>query len=110
MQTTQKLQYVLVTFQVLVLCSSPIAAITQAVSGNAFDCSPFELAWFNPFAVGSFSAVAAGLSLSIFIFWGWDVTLTMNEETKDPERTPGRAATLTVITIVVAVPAVSASR
>jgi len=36
------------------------------------------------------------VSLSIFIYWGWDVTLTMNEETKDPERTPGRAATLTV--------------
>ncbi|MGL1590422.1 hypothetical protein ACSTHH_23610, partial [Vibrio parahaemolyticus] len=28
------------------------------------------------------------------------VTLTMNEETKDPERTPGRAATITVVTIV----------
>jgi amino acid transporter len=42
----------------------------------------------------------AGLSLSIFIFWGWDVTLTMNEETKNPEKTPGRAATVTVITIV----------
>ena len=42
----------------------------------------------------------AGLSLSIFIFWGWDVTLTMNEETKDPEKTPGRAATLTVLIIV----------
>ena len=64
--------------------------------GNAFDASPVELAWFNPFAVGDFGAVVAGLSLSIFIFWGWDVTLTMNEETKDPEKTPGRAATLTV--------------
>lgn len=100
MQTTQKLQYVLVTFQVAVLLFFAIAAITQAVSGNGFDFMPFDLAWFNPFAVESFSAVAAGLSLSIFIFWGWDVTLTMNEETKDPERTPGRAATLTVITIV----------
>ena len=38
------------------------------------------------------AVVAAGVSLSIFLFWGWDVTLTMNEETKDPEHTPGRAA------------------
>ena len=101
MQTTQKLQYVLVTFQVLVLVIFSVAAFVHVAQGNAFDASPVELSWFNPFAVGSFTAVVAGLSLSIFIFWGWDVTLTMNEETKDPEKTPGRAATLTVITIVV---------
>jgi amino acid transporter len=100
MQTTQKLQYWLVSFQILVLVFFAGAAIVQAVSGNGFDYQPFDLNWFNPFAISSFSAVAAGLSLSIFIFWGWDVTLTMNEETKDPEKTPGRAATATVITIV----------
>ena len=100
MQTTQKLQYVLVTFQVLVLVVFAVTAIAQAIGGGGFDYTPFSLEWFNPFAVSSFSAFAAGLSLSIFIFWGWDVTLTMNEETKDPEKTPGRAATVTVITIV----------
>ncbi len=100
MQTTQKLQYWLVGFQILVLVFFAGAAIVQAVSGNGFDYQPFDLNWFNPFAIPTFSAVAAGLSLSIFIFWGWDVTLTMNEETKDPEKTPGRAATATVLTIV----------
>ncbi|WP_125132767.1 APC family permease [Microbacterium sp. 10M-3C3] len=101
MQTTQKLQYVLVGFQVVVLVVFAIAAIVHVAAGNAFDATPIEWSWFDPFAVSSFSAFAAGLSLSIFIFWGWDVTLTMNEETKDPDRTPGRAATITVITIVV---------
>jgi len=100
MQTTQKLQYVLVTFQVAVLLLFVIVAIIAATGGNGFDSTPFDWSWFNPFAVTSFGAFAAGLSLSIFIFWGWDVTLTMNEETKDPERTPGRAATVTVLTIV----------
>jgi amino acid transporter len=100
MQTTQKLQYGLVAFQVVVLVLFAGAAIVEASSGNAFDATPFDWSWFNPFAVPSFSAFAAGLSLSIFIFWGWDVTLTMNEETKDPERTPGRAATITVVMIV----------
>ncbi len=101
MQTTQKLQYFLVGFQVLVLLIFSIAALVHVAQGGAFEASPVDISWFNPFAVGSVGAVVAGLSLSIFIFWGWDVTLTMNEETKDPEKTPGRAATLTVITIVV---------
>ncbi|MEI5584749.1 MULTISPECIES: APC family permease [unclassified Agromyces] len=100
MQTTQKLQYWLVGFQVLVLVIFSGAALIEVANGNAFDATPIELSWFNPFAVSDFSALAAGLSLSIFIFWGWDVTLTMNEETKGAETTPGRAATLTVVIIV----------
>ncbi|MBB2976629.1 amino acid transporter [Microbacterium endophyticum] len=100
MQTTQKLQYVLVSFQVVILVVFAVAAIVATMNGNGFDPTPIDWSWFNPFAVSSFSAFAAGLSLSIFIFWGWDVTLTMNEETKDPDKTPGRAATLTVVAIV----------
>lgn len=101
MQTTQKVQYVLVGFQVLVLVLFGVVAFIHVANGTAFDATPVTLEWFNPFAVESFSAFAAGLSLSIFIFWGWDVTLTMNEETKGSRSTPGRAATLTIIIIVV---------
>ncbi|MCU1560201.1 APC family permease [Mycetocola sp.] len=101
MRTTQKVQYVLVGFQLLVLVLFGIVAFIHVANGTAFDATPISLEWFNPFAVESFSAFAAGLSLSIFIFWGWDVTLTMNEETKGSRSTPGRAATLTVIIIVV---------
>jgi hypothetical protein len=80
MQTTQKLQYVLVGFQLFVLLLFGVAAIVHMSSGSAFDLTPVSWEWFNPFEVASFGAFAAGLSLSIFIFWGWDVTLTMSEE------------------------------
>ncbi|MCI2957397.1 APC family permease [Agromyces atrinae] len=99
MQTTQKLQYFLVGFQLLVLVLFAIVAFVRVADGSAFDATAIDASWFNPFAVESFSAFAAGLSLSIFIFWGWDVTLTMNEETKG-EKTPGRAATITIVIIV----------
>ena len=100
LRTSEKLQYWLVGFQVVVLVVFAVTAIVRAASGDAFDPTPFDPSWFNPFAVSSFSAAVAELSLSIFIFWGWDLTLTMNEETKDPEKTPGRAATIVVLTIV----------
>ena len=38
---------------------------------------------------------------SIFAFWGWDTCLTVNEESKDADRTPGRAALLAVVSILV---------
>ena len=30
--------------------------------------------------------------LAIFIYWGWDSTVTVNEESKDATEGPGKAA------------------
>jgi amino acid transporter len=60
---------------------------------------PFSLDWFSPSGL-TMSAFVAGLSGSIFAFWGWDVCLTVNEESKNAERTPGRAGLLTVTLIL----------
>ncbi len=110
METTKAVQYALVGFQVVVLLLFGGVALSKLASGMAFDPTPIRLAWFNPFAVDSVGALAAGLALSIFIFWGWDVTLTMNEETKGAHTTPGRAATLTVfVTMLIYLLATTAS-
>lgn len=99
-EATKMVQYVLVTFQVLVLVWFAVAAYMHLANGTAFDATPPRLEWFNPIGVGSFSAFAAGVSLSVFVYWGWDVVLTMNEESTDSAKTPGRAATATIFVIV----------
>ncbi|MGO1545337.1 MAG: APC family permease [Gulosibacter sp.] len=105
-EETKRLQYVLVGLQAIAIVWFLVAATVKIAQGQAFDYTPVTLDWFNPALLGdgsgfSFSTLAAGLSLSIFMYWGWDVVLTMNEETKDPRRTPGRAALLTIGMIVV---------
>lgn len=99
-ETTERVQWGLVVFQLIALVWYCIAAISSALGGDAYDYTPVDVSWFNPFEVGDLSVVIAGVSLSIFMFWGWDTVITMNEETKDPKRTPARAATVTIITIV----------
>ena len=61
--------------------------------------SAFSLDWFSPAGL-TLSAFIAGLSGSIFAFWGWDTALTVNEESKDSDKTPGRAALLCVLSIL----------
>lgn len=105
-EETKRVQYVLVGLQAIAVVWFLVAATVKIVQGQAYDFTPVTLDWFNPALVGdgssfSFTTLAAGLSLSIFMYWGWDVVLTMNEETKDPRRTPGRAALLTIGIIVV---------
>ncbi|MBO1902116.1 APC family permease [Leucobacter weissii] len=58
-----------------------------------------ELSWFNPFAIDGLSAFAAGLAVSIFVYWGWDTVLTLGEETKQSKgrmSTEGRASMILV--------------
>lgn len=96
--TTRMVQYVLVGFQLAVLAWFTIGAISKSAEQPGH--MPFDASWFNPMHIDSFSAFAVGLSLSIFAFWGWDVCLTMNEETKNGEKTSGRAAALTAIGVL----------
>lgn len=100
-EETKRFQYTLVGLQLVILVAFSVAALVHVAHGTAFDPHMPSLEWFNPFGVGSFSAFSAGVSLSVFIYWGWDTVLTLNEETKDPEKTPGRAAMLVMVVVVV---------
>ncbi|WP_159945028.1 MULTISPECIES: APC family permease [unclassified Nocardiopsis] len=100
LEATKTFQYILVSFQVLVLVWFSVAAFSQVAAGTSFDALTVRPEWFNPFGVGSFSAFAAGVSLSVFVYWGWDVVVTMNEESRGTTTTPGKAAILTILVIV----------
>ena len=99
-ETTEKVQWGLVVFQLIALVWYSVAAISSALGGDAYDYTPVDVSWFNPLAVGDLSLIVAGVSLSIFMFWGWDTVITMNEEAKDPAKTPSRAATVTIVSII----------
>ena len=98
--TTEKVQFVLVFFQLIVLAIFVVMAFTKAGGPDDPGGIPFSWDWFNPFTGLTVSALVAGLSASIFSFWGWDTALTVNEESKDSEKTPGRAALLCVLSIL----------
>ena len=48
--------------------------------------------WFNPFAISSWSALVTGVLLGVFIYWGWDSAVSVNEESEDSATGPGNAA------------------
>ncbi|MFJ9200337.1 APC family permease [Streptomyces flaveolus] len=100
MTATKGLQYTLVGLQLVVLAVFVIMAFTKAGGAGFPTSAHFSWSWLNPFAVQSFAAFTAGLSLSIFMYWGWDACLTANEETSGSSRTPGRAALVAMIVLV----------
>lgn len=96
--TSEKVQYVLVGFQMIVLVLFAVVAIVKAP--GAAGHLDFDLDWFNPMTGLTLSAFVIGLVGSIFAFWGWDTCLTLGEESKDPTKVPGRAGLLCVLSIL----------
>lgn len=99
--TSQKVQYVLVGFQMVVLLAFAVTALVQVARGDAPAHLSFSLDWFDPFSGLTVSAFMIGVTGSIFAFWGWDTCLTLGEESKDPNKVPGRAGLLCVLSILV---------
>jgi len=60
---------------------------------------PFSLSWFDPFAIPSATALAQGLLLSVFCYWGFDAAFTVNEEVRDP-KDASRAGIITLVTML----------
>ncbi|MFF9853805.1 APC family permease [Streptomyces litmocidini] len=100
MTATKGVQYTLVGLQLAVLAVFVVMAFSKAGSVDFPTGASFSWSWLNPFSVGSFAAFTAGLSLSIFMYWGWDTCLTANEETTDSDKTPGRAALISMVVLV----------
>ncbi|BBY87592.1 APC family permease [Mycolicibacterium tokaiense] len=98
--TSERVQYVLVGFQMVVLVAFAVVAITHVGAGDAPAGLSFDLDWFNPFTGLAMGAFVIGVTGSIFAFWGWDTCLTLGEESKDPTKVPGRAGLLCVTSIL----------
>lgn len=99
-RTSERVQSVLVCFQMAVILGFAVAAIVAVGQGRAPAHLTFSPGWFEPFTGLAMAAFVMGVTGSVFAFWGWDTCLTLDEEYKDPRKMPGRAGVLCVVTIL----------
>jgi amino acid transporter len=97
----ERIQNVLLAIQYLALAVFVIAALSHYFAGTAPGATPISAEWFNPFAFTDFDGFTEAVLLALFIYWGWDTCLALNEETRDPKRIPGLAALLTTVILLV---------
>jgi amino acid transporter len=99
-EVSAKTQYGLLLMELLTLALFTVVALARVLFGDVEGSVTPSLSWFNPFEIPSFSALSTGLLLAIFIYWGWDSAVTVNEESKDASRTPGKAAIYSTVVLV----------
>lgn len=94
------MQFGLLAAEILVLGIFAVVALVKVSSGDLPGSVDPSLEWLNPFAISDISALSGGLLAALFIYWGWDTAVTVNEETKDSRRTPGVAALVSTLVLV----------
>ncbi len=99
-EVSANFQKVLLSIELVMLLVLSVVALVKVGQGHAGSIHP-ALSWFNPFNVKSFSTFTEGIILMVFIYWGWDTGVAVNEETKDRNKTPGRAAILSTLILLV---------
>jgi amino acid transporter len=100
-EVSASLQKVLTLAQVAALLLFAGIALYLGLTGSGAPDAPApELSWLNPFGAGS-AALTAGLLLGVFAYWGWESAVNLNEETTDAQDTPGKAAIVSTLLLLV---------
>src|SRR5919206_631450 len=95
-----KTQQWLLTAEVLTLAIFAVVAVVKVYANHPGGSINPNLGWLNPFQISSFNALIDGVLLGIFIYWGWDSGVAVNEESEDSANGPGKAAVVSTILLV----------
>jgi amino acid transporter len=94
-------QRILLTVEIIMLFVLAITALVKSTGSHPppTAVSP-QFGWLLPTGL-PFSAFVSGIILMLFIYWGWDTAVSINEETADKARTPGRAAIISTVVLLI---------
>ena len=101
-EISARMQNLLIIAQVIALLVFAAVALVRGLTGDGLvdgGLSP-AWSWLNPFGAGG-GALTGGLLLGVFIYWGWESAVNLTEETEHSESTPGKAAIVSTVVLLV---------
>jgi amino acid transporter len=99
-ELSARTQYFLLAAEIAALGVFAAVALAKVYFGDPGGFH-VQLDWFNPFSLhGGTTALVDGVLLGVFIYWGWDSGVCVNEESEDSDTGPGRAAVMSTILLV----------
>src|SRR5436305_4611295 len=98
-ELSARIQTFLLSLEVFTLSLFVIVALIKVYANHPSGSIHVSASWFNPFDL-SWSALIDAVLLGIFIYWGWDSGVAVNEESRDRNHGPGKAAILSTILLL----------
>ena len=107
-ELSARIQQFLLSLEIFTLLLFVVVALVKVYSGHPAHSLHVSGSWFNPFDLG-WGPLIDGVLLGIFIYWGWDSGVAVNEESRDPRHGPGKAAVVSTLILLVIYVAVTAA-
>ncbi len=98
-ELSARTQQFLLGFEMATLIVFGVVALIKAYADSPTHSMHVSLDWFNPFALG-FGPLVQGMLLGVFLYWGWDSGVSVNEETEDSSAAPGKAAVVSTLILI----------
>jgi amino acid transporter len=99
-ELSARTQYFLLSAEIAALGLFAAVALAKVYFGDPGGYH-VQADWFNPFTLhGGVKALIDGMLLGVFIYWGWDSGVCVNEESQDSASGPGKAAVMSTILLV----------
>jgi len=99
-ELSARTQVGLLAAEIVTLALFAIVALVKVYAGTAGpDAIHPSLSWIDPFSLSP-SEISAGMLLAVFIYWGWDTTASVNEETENPDEAPGKATVVSTVILL----------
>ena len=108
-ELSARTQQGLLAAEIITLVAFAVVALIKVYSDSPAGSIHVSADWFNPFAIHDAGAMLDGILLGVFLYWGWDSAVSVNEETVDGSNAPGRAAVLSTILLLLIYVVVTAS-
>ena len=99
-EVSARFQKVLLSIEIVMLLVMSFWALVRVYSSHppSGSLQP-SFSWVSQSGL-TVSTFVPGLILMLFIYWGWDTALSVNEETADKSRTPGRAGIIATVLLL----------
>jgi amino acid transporter len=100
-EISARIQVTLVVIEVMILSLLGIVALAKVIFGGApsYHLTP-SVSWFGLGGIHGFGNFSQAVLFMVFIYWGWDTTTSINEETEDPGRIPGTAGVISTFILL----------
>ena len=99
-ELSARAQQFLLGAELITLLLFAVVALARVYAGDFPDSIRPSLSWLNPFEIDSPAALINGVLVAVFMYWGWDTAVTVNEETEDATKGPGKSAVVSTLILL----------
>ena len=99
-EVSANFQKILLSIEIILLLVMSVTALVRVLGSHPPGSLHPSFSWLSLSHL-PVSAFVSGIILMLFIYWGWDTALSVNEETTNKSQTPGRAAIISTVLLLV---------